>query len=55
MLVGGGIGLTPCASIITALIRHRWRRGASPEILHLYWIVRIRIRVDEMFDDFFFH
>jgi NADPH oxidase len=40
MIVGGGIGLTPCASVISALIKHRWKRGLNPEILHLYWVVR---------------
>jgi hypothetical protein len=41
MIVGGGIGLTPCASIITSLIKHRWKQGLkNPEILHLYWVVR---------------
>ena len=40
MMVGGGIGLTPCASVISALIKHRWKKGLNPEILHLYWVVR---------------
>lgn len=40
MLVGAGIGLTPCASILSALVRYRWRNNNNPEILHFYWIVR---------------
>ncbi len=40
MMVGGGIGLTPCASVISALIKHRWKKGLNPEIMHLYWVVR---------------
>ena len=40
MLVGAGIGLTPCASVISGLIKHRWKKGMNPEILHLYWVVR---------------
>lgn len=40
MLVGAGIGLTPCASILTALTRYRWKKNFPPEILHFYWIVR---------------
>lgn len=37
MVIGAGIGLTPCASILTALTRYRWKKGFSPEILHFYW------------------
>jgi hypothetical protein len=40
MLVGAGIGLTPCASILTALTKYRWRKNFNPEIVHFYWIVR---------------
>lgn len=40
MLVGAGIGMTPCASILTSLIRYKWRRNHPTEILHFYWIVR---------------
>lgn len=40
MLVGAGIGLTPCASILTALTKYRWRKNFTPEILHFYWVVR---------------
>lgn len=40
MLIGAGIGLTPCASILSALAKYRWKRNFSPEILHFYWMVR---------------
>ena len=40
MLVGAGIGLTPCASILSALTKYRWRKNFNPEIIHFYWIVR---------------
>jgi hypothetical protein len=40
MVIGAGIGLTPCASILTALTKYRWKKGFGPEILHFYWVVR---------------
>lgn len=40
MLVGAGIGLTPCVSILSALTKYRWRKNFTPELLHFYWIVR---------------
>ncbi len=40
MVVGAGIGLTPCASILCALTKYRWKKNFNPEILHFYWIVR---------------
>lgn len=40
MLIGAGIGLTPCVSILTALTKYRWRKNFNPELLHFYWIVR---------------
>jgi NADPH oxidase len=39
MVVGAGIGLTPCASILRAVTKYKWKRGFYPELLHLYWIV----------------
>ena len=40
MVIGAGIGMTPCASVLTALLRYQWRRAVStPEILHFYWVV----------------
>ena len=40
MLIGAGIGLTPCASILCALTKYRWRKNFNPELVHFYWIVR---------------
>lgn len=40
MLIGAGIGLTPCVSILTALTKYRWRKNFNPEILHFYWVIR---------------
>lgn len=40
MLVGAGIGLTPCSSILSALTKYRWKKNFNPEIVHLYWVVR---------------
>lgn len=40
MIIGAGIGLTPCASILSSLLRYRWRKDHKPEILHFYWIIR---------------
>jgi len=38
MVVGAGVGMTPCASILTALLKYRWRKGQAPEILHFAWV-----------------
>ena len=40
MLIGAGIGLTPCASILTSMLRYKWKKNYKPEILHFYWMVR---------------
>jgi len=39
MICGAGIGMTPCASILTAMLKYRWRKNFKPEILHFYWVV----------------
>ena len=39
-MIGAGIGLTPCVSILTSLTKYRWKLGYNPEILHFYWVVR---------------
>jgi len=39
MLIGAGIGMTPCASVLTAMLKYRWRLNFKPEILHFYWVV----------------
>lgn len=40
MLIGAGIGLTPCASILCALTKYKWKKNFNPELIHFYWIVR---------------
>ena len=40
VLVGAGIGLTPSSAIIQAVLRHKWRKGFSPNTIHFYWVVR---------------
>jgi hypothetical protein len=40
MLIGAGIGLTPCVSILTSLTKYRWKKNFNPELLHFYWIIR---------------
>lgn len=30
MIVGAGIGLTPCSSILTALLKYRWSKNFKP-------------------------
>jgi NAD(P)H-flavin reductase len=40
MIVGAGIGMTPCASVLTAMLKYRWRFGQPPEKLHFYWVVQ---------------
>lgn len=30
MLVGAGIGLTPCASILASLTKYRWKKNFNP-------------------------
>ncbi len=39
MLVGAGIGLTPCASVLCALTKYRWKKNFNPKVLYFYWIV----------------
>ncbi|CAK9104160.1 Superoxide-generating NADPH oxidase heavy chain subunit A (NADPH oxidase A) (Superoxide-generating NADPH oxidase flavocytochrome A) [Durusdinium trenchii] len=40
MLCGSGIGLTPSAAILSAVTRHKWKKGFMPRSLRFYWIVR---------------
>jgi predicted ferric reductase len=40
MIIGAGIGMTPCASVLTAMLKYRWRFGQPPEKLHFYWVVQ---------------
>ena len=40
MVVGAGIGLTPCNSILRAVLKYKWRHNQYPNHLHLYWVAR---------------
>jgi len=41
MLVGAGIGVTPCASIMKGVVNYRWKKGFSPRNLHFFWVARL--------------
>jgi hypothetical protein len=38
--VGAGIGLTPCASVLRALTKYKWRKNFNPERVYFYWVRR---------------
>ena len=40
MLVGAGIGMTPCASILRGALKYKWRKGYDPKTLQFMWLVR---------------
>ena len=40
VLVGAGIGVTPCASILKGVINYRWKKGFMPRHFHFYWVAR---------------
>eukprot|EP00750_Incisomonas_marina_P021488 INCI4459.1.p1 GENE.INCI4459.1~~INCI4459.1.p1 ORF type:complete len:903 (-),score=151.28 INCI4459.1:608-3316(-) len=37
MVVGAGIGMTPCASILRGIVLYRWKKDFWPECLNFYW------------------
>jgi hypothetical protein len=41
ILVGAGIGVTPCASIMKGVVNYRWKKGFSPSNLHFFWVARL--------------
>ena len=41
VLVGAGIGVTPCASIMKGIVNYRWKKGFSPNALHFFWVARL--------------
>ena len=41
MLVGAGIGVTPCASIMKGVVGYRWKKGFRPDNLHFFWVARL--------------
>merc|ERR1711887_508310 len=40
MIVGAGIGMTPCASILRGTLLYKWKRDFYPESLYFFWTVR---------------
>ncbi len=40
LLVGAGIGMTPCASILRGALKYRWRKGHNPKTLQFFWTLR---------------
>jgi hypothetical protein len=40
VLIGAGIGVTPCASIMKGIVNYRWKKGFSPTHLHFYCVAR---------------
>ena len=41
ILVGAGIGVTPCASIMKGVVNYRWKKGFLPKNLHFFWVARL--------------
>ena len=40
VIIGAGIGLTPCNSVLRAVLKHKWRKGFNPRRLTFCWVVR---------------
>ena len=41
MIVGAGIGVTPCSSIMRGVVNYRWKKGYSPNTLYFFWVARL--------------
>ena len=41
MIVGAGIGVTPCSSIMRGVVRYRWKKGYTPNNLYFFWVARL--------------
>lgn len=41
MLIGAGIGVTPCCSLLKGIVGWHWKKGFRPHNLHFYWVARI--------------
>ena len=41
LFVAGGIGVTPCASIMKGVVGYRWKKGFIPNNLHFFWVARL--------------
>jgi len=40
VVVGAGIGVTPCSSIMKGVVNFRWKKGFAPNNLHFFWVAR---------------
>jgi len=41
MVVGAGIGVTPCSSIMRGVVNYRWKKGFTPNTLYFFWVARL--------------
>jgi len=41
MIVGAGIGVTPCSSIMRGVINYRWKKGYPPNTIYFFWVARL--------------
>ena len=41
IIVGAGIGVTPCSSIMRGIVNYRWKKGFSPNTLYFFWVARL--------------
>eukprot|EP00316_Scyphosphaera_apsteinii_P000366 CAMPEP_0119303326 /NCGR_PEP_ID=MMETSP1333-20130426/4778_1 /TAXON_ID=418940 /ORGANISM="Scyphosphaera apsteinii, Strain RCC1455" /LENGTH=1066 /DNA_ID=CAMNT_0007305975 /DNA_START=248 /DNA_END=3448 /DNA_ORIENTATION=- len=41
IIVGAGIGVTPCSSIMKGVVNYRWKKGYTPNNLHFFWVARL--------------
>ena len=41
MLVGAGIGVTPCSSIMRGIVEYRWKKSYTPKNLYFFWVARL--------------
>ena len=41
MIVGAGIGVTPCSSIMRGIVKYRWKKNFQPNTLYFFWVARL--------------
>eukprot|EP00966_Prymnesium_polylepis_P286869 6626039-Prymnesium_polylepis.1 len=41
VIVGAGIGVTPCSSIMRGAVNYRWKKGYPPNTIYFYWVARM--------------
>lgn len=41
IVVGAGIGVTPCSSIMRGVVNYRWKKGYTPNNLYFFWVARL--------------